>query len=500
MIFAGMICQRNGEVAAALQTSEASASRRRLPNALLLNRTCPQQLRAPPPPLDRSDAAVRVVIGAGFSHAGLSGLSTMLSMLPGACSPARPALDFWTALGRKRGSAPLGRGGRRLSARGSALPGVVETRARYLAEGLRHRPGACSLGWELTPSYASLTTRRLSPPATCTALAIRHYVPQARVLLMLAEPVLRAHGQQTAWRTTRCYKDQHQAQLARQPGGTRRGNAKMAKGAPHRCERLTANAQLRVELSQLRSCGLTPSSTAHDLQTCASKLRAGLRAELPCTSNCPLPALISSHYALILPLWLGAFPCEQLLLLDRATFFDAAASGPAASGPAASGPAAAAAGSKQSSSSSPSSSPSSSVASSSSAASVHDRRDRGQSGRRLGVASVGLAALPAVGTLQSTLRFLGYPQNATAAIAAQLAQRRALVPPPLNTLDNPLDPILRAELEAYFAPFAEKTRKLLAEHRRCFAERSGAGARFETVDPAAKGGKKLVSAALARAG
>ena len=248
MIFAGMICQRNGEVAAALQTSEASASRRRLPNAL-----------------------------------------------PGACSPARPALDFWTALGRKRGSAPLGRGGRRLSARGSALPGVVETRARYLAEGLRHRPGACSLGWELTPSYASLTTRRLSPPATCTALAIRHYVPQARVLLMLAEPVLRAHGQQTAWRTTRCYKDQHQAQLARQPGGTRRGNAKMAKGAPHRCERLTANAQLRVELSQLRSCGLTPSSTAHDLQTCASKLRAGLRAELPCASTCPRPALISSH-------------------------------------------------------------------------------------------------------------------------------------------------------------------------------------------------------------
>ena len=35
-------------------------------------------------------------------------------------------------------------------------------------------------------------------------------------------------------------------------------------------------------------------------------------------ANCPYLALASSHFALVIPLWLHALPCDQLLFLDQA--------------------------------------------------------------------------------------------------------------------------------------------------------------------------------------
>ena len=45
-------------------------------------------------------------------------------------------------------------------------------------------------------------------------------------------------------------------------------------------------------------------------------------------ANCPYLSLVNSHYALVLPLWLHALPCDQLLLLEHDTFFAPAPNAP----------------------------------------------------------------------------------------------------------------------------------------------------------------------------
>ena len=46
-----------------------------------------------------------------------------------------------------------------------------------------------------------------------------------------------------------------------------------------------------------------------------------LRRALPCKTNCPPLTMLGSLYALLLPLWLQAFPCEQTLVLEREGIF-----------------------------------------------------------------------------------------------------------------------------------------------------------------------------------
>ena len=78
------------------------------------------------------------------------------------------------------------------------------------------------------------------------------------------------------------------------------------------------------------------------------------------------------------------------------------------------------------------------------------------------------------------------------AIAYRLQHRGRMAPSSFGTELNPLEPALLAELEAYFAPFQAQLQKILATHRKCFAERTAA----------LKGQKKLrgVGAALAKVG
>ena len=69
----------------------------------------------------------------------------------------------------------------------------------------------------LTPT---LTTDSNHRPCT------RHYFPAARTLLMLADPVQRAHQQQSIWLNNRCYRDAASAAAAREGRPVR-----LAKGA-----------------------------------------------------------------------------------------------------------------------------------------------------------------------------------------------------------------------------------------------------------------------------
>ena len=69
----------------------------------------------------------------------------------------------------------------------------------------------------LTPT---LTTDPHHRPRT------RHYFPAARTLLMLTDPVQRAHQQQSMWLNNRCYRDAASAAAAREGRPVR-----LAKGA-----------------------------------------------------------------------------------------------------------------------------------------------------------------------------------------------------------------------------------------------------------------------------
>ena len=72
--------------------------------------------------------------------------------------------------------------------------------------------------------------------------------------------------------------------------------------------------------------------------------------------------------------------------------------------------------------------------------------------------------------MRTTLRFVGL----FSANASSLAQLQRFQPPPphVGTGSNPIDEPLRHELNAYFAPFQEHLRKLLASHLKCFHERT----------------------------
>lgn len=262
-------------------------------------------------------ANVRVVVGTGFVASGLSSLSHILERVPGSCRPLRPNLGFWSSLpstDSDKGSTGEVGGAKKTGRAAQSVAPTTSTRQRYLQEAVRLRNG-CSVPWELTERYTSLTSRHSSPPAVCTPLMIGHHFPHARVVMMLADPVERAHTQQSAWLHSRCFRDPHEAASARLGG-----KGRFAKGAVSGCERLDANTQLRMELVCLRTCKLRVDSPISALQLCASTCGRALRAAFPCkpsSATCPFLSLIHSFYALVLPLWFHTFPCEHILLLEH---------------------------------------------------------------------------------------------------------------------------------------------------------------------------------------
>lgn len=349
--------------------SEYSLERQTAQNWVFVNRTCgPLLSRArlpPPPPNSRAahaeESAIRLVVGAGFAASGLNSLSSVLQRVPGACKPSRTSLGFWSTLGAS--SSGNGHGRRTevddegddallgVAAPAWGLPPEAATRQRYLRD-LQLREGQCSVPWEVTERYTSISRGHSSPPAVCTPLAIRHHFPSARVLLMLADPVRRAHAQQTLWLHNRCYRDAREAaktrpeQLLKTRHGRKGGHssgpstARKAKGeaaaathpagvarasrAPHRpgarspsrsalaapsafsaaltpvpalrglagaaagCELFTAEEQLRLELDCMRGCSLQPDSPVSDLLRCASLCSKALRTALACKVRVPL--------------------------------------------------------------------------------------------------------------------------------------------------------------------------------------------------------------------
>ena len=64
---------------------------------------------------------------------------------------------------------------------------------------------------------------------------------------MLADPVARAHAQQTSWLYNRCFRDAREAASA-----ARGSKGRLAKGAAPGCERMDASSQLRLELGDTR--------------------------------------------------------------------------------------------------------------------------------------------------------------------------------------------------------------------------------------------------------
>ena len=88
------------------------------------------------------------------------------------------------------------------------------------------------------------------------------------------------------------------------------------------------------------------------------------------------------------------------------------------------------------------------------------------------------------------LRFVGVTAD-NASHVAMLQQRYRLPAPSFATSSNPLEPGLQAELDAYFRPFQAHLRKLLAAHKKCFAERTKQQQRRKSG---------VHAAALARAG
>ena len=124
----------------------------------------------------------------------------------------------------------------------------------------------------------------------------------------------------------------------------------------------------------------------------------------------------------MLPLWLHALPCDQLLLLEHETFFQ------------------------------PSSDHSHTVT----------------------LPPPATATAPPTTELQpliAMLRFAGFSTDNATRLAQTPALRDRPAAPSFGTALNPISPGLRKELDAYFAPFQESLRLLLASHRKCFSER-----------------------------
>jgi type II secretory pathway pseudopilin PulG len=465
------------------------------------------------------DGAVRVIVGAGFVASGLGSLAGVLQRLPGSCRPTRGSSGggLFAAIGGGTGRGDEGESGVGPGSAGRSsnwrLPPEASTRQRYLHSLGFTRTGAgrggsgsggsgggggggggggssCTTPWELSETYTSIMRRHSTPPSVCTPLALRHYVPQARVVLMVGDPVQRAHAQQTLWLHNRCFRDAHEAAAA-----ARGGKGRLAKGAAPNCERLDASSQLRLELECVRGCKLRPDSGVQALMQCAASCGRALRASLACKTNCPYLSLILSHYALLLPLWLRAFPCEQILLLERQTFF---ASGQRA----------------LSSSSSQQQQRQQQQQQQQSAAKRRVRLRQRASGSRSSAGSTGVRkpGTPAppqpppplpmpppppsppqpAATLLSMLRFVGVSSENASRIAR--AQHSTLSPPQLGASTNPIEPKLRAELDAYFRPFEAQLKRTLAAHRVCFAERSAAAAKPRPKQPG------VMSKALGRAG
>ena len=495
--------------------ASAKALPQRLQNLQLLNQTCSPallKLYTVGPGLEgnrpvsapvRGEAGTAVIVGAGFMASGLSSLAGLLQQLPGACKPSRSNLGFWTSLevdgegyiaqNESDGAAGSSRrlvsdvvvgqneqivryGGSGSGGEGSTgggttswrMPPEAVTRRRYLRDVVRlragsERQGGCYIPWEFTERYSSIPGRWLSnpghgrtPPAVCMPLVLRHHFPNARVIMMVADPVQRALAQQTAWLHSRCYRDEREAVRARAGEKYR-----LSKGAVSGCERMDANMQLALELRCLKQCKLRVDAPLWQLQACASTCSRQLRqasGASNCKSNCPFLSLINSHYALVLPLWLHAFSCDHLLLLERNAFFDAAGAAPSSED--------------------------------GSGAATHKAklRRRARLRQRQGRSPPApppppspppppppppptpvLAATPLLGLL----RFLGLEARNATQVARLQQQYRLAAPPALGTVANPLDPQLQAELEAYFQPFQAHLRKLFAMHRKCSLERAG---------------------------
>ena len=492
----------------------------RVLNLALLNRSCAPALlthwesavnkySVPTRPATPEESSVRIVIGAGFVASGLNSLSSLMARLPGACKPQRGSVGFWTSFGSNGGSSSS-RGGKGGGGKGegggaaaveadeeeaaasgggmsssSRLPPEGTTRTRYLQSvgflgsgGGRGGSGGCSVPWELSERYTNVGVRHYNPPSVCTALAIRHHFPAARVMMMLADPIRRAHAQQTLWLHNRCFRDAREALSA-----SRGGKGRLAKGAAPGCERMDASAQLRLELQCVKGCKLSVDSSAEALQQCAATCGRVLRSALSCKSNCPYLSLINSHYALVLPLWMRSIPCEQLLLLERSQLFDA----PTASGSTSSADGAA-------------SSDAADAALGSEGAPSPPLRRRA----RLKQASSKYPPPPPPRppppppppTMPSTplltmLRFVGVPVDNASHVATLQARYRLATPNMGITAANRLDARLQRELEAYFRPFQAQLRKQLASHKKCYSERTKALARK-------KSGMAAIS--LARAG
>jgi len=494
--------------------ASAKALPQRLQNLQLLNQTCSPallKLYTVGPGLEgnrpvsapvRGEAGTAVIVGAGFMASGLSSLAGLLQQLPGACKPSRSNLGFWTSLevdgegygarnvsdgaaGSSRrlvsdvvvgqnekivryggsGSGGEGGGGGGGGTTSWRMPPEAATRHRYLRDVVRlragsERQGGCSIPWELTERYSSIPGRWLSipghgrtPPAVCMPLVLRHHFPNARVIMMVADPVQRALAQQTAWLHSRCYRDEREAVRARAGEKYR-----LSKGAVSGCERMDANTQLALELRCLQQCKLRVDAPLWQLQACASTCSRQLRQASNCKSNCPFLSLINSHYALVLPLWLHAFSCDHLLLLDRNAFSDAAGAAPSTED--------------------------------GSGAATHKAklRRRARLRQRQGRSPPAppppptppppppppppTPVLPAT-PLLGLLRFLGLEARNATQVARLQQHYRLAAPPALGTAANPLDPHLQAELDAYFQPFQAHLRKLFAMHRKCSLERAG---------------------------
>ena len=188
-------------------------------------------------------------------------------------------------------------------------------------------------------------------------------------------------------------------------------------------------------------------------------------ATLPVRCVCATYTLhtqVGSFYSLLLPLWLHAFPCDQLLVLQRDAFFGTPPPPAAAAATAATAAVTSAA------------------AATTAAGAPSARWDRHPTQLPLPHARPATPSSrpppqpplppPREDLLRATLRFVGLP-SANASSLAQLPRFQP-APPHVGIGSNPIDEPLRRELNEYFAPFQEHLRKLLASHIKCFHERT----------------------------
>ena len=413
-------------------------------NYALLNRTCagglvPQHrsLRgggAALAPGEPAYTGAKVIIGAGFVASGVTTIASVLqSAVPGACQPPRGGIgkeSYWTTLATTGTGTPRRKKkgvGRQLNStrRLAQLPSVPYVRQTYLRGLGWSQTGSCQVAWEASDRVASLSRdgRNL-----CVPFIIRHYFPAARVVLVLADPVERAVLQQSNWLYNRCWASAHDA-LRAHDDGAKAAKAKRAKNAARGCERFGAQLQLQAELECLRTCELHATPTLEKAMSCASTCSKALHNSFPAEcgvgGSCPYLTLLHSHYSLVLPLWLQALPCDQLLILQRGQLFEEREVHAAPPPPPVFSPFARAATPPPIS-----------------------------EGRRK------------VGEL--TLRFLG----ATAANGSLDLLQSLPAQSALSAALNPIDARLRRELDEYFEPFEAALEHQLSAHHRCFTERS----------------------------